>query len=198
MCDSGSQQNPDLVGRRIERRHGRRRVECQVAMAEHHALRFARRARGVKNRCQIVQGGKCEIGRAGRVGSDRGQMPHRLAGNRFGNRLERQKLQTGGQFARHGGQLLGLLRAGNDHEPGSAVANLLRNLRSGERIVHGDVNAAGQVDRQVAQDPLVAIFAGQQQAVAGREADGAEPSRHPPHVGENLVPGKPVILSGAP
>ena len=62
----------------------------------------------------------------------------------------------------------GLLGPGDDDDPGAAVANLLGDLRAGQRVVHRDVHAAGQMDRQIADDPLVAVFA--EPAAADRRA----------------------------
>ena len=58
-----------------------------------------------------------------------------------------------------------------------------------------DVNAAGQVNRQIADDPFIAILGSQQQPIAGSETGRAEPSRHLPHVGQKLAEGEPVIFS---
>ena len=54
MCDSGSQVSRRSSGSSRKRLEHGVAVERQVALAEHHALGLAGRARGVENRGQIV------------------------------------------------------------------------------------------------------------------------------------------------
>ena len=104
-------------------------------------------------------------------------MPDRLTGDRFRHRIERQELQAVGQQIGGSGQLFGLFGPGNDHDPRPAVANLLGDLRSGERVVNRHMDAAGKMNGQIADDPLVAILADQQQPIAGPQTDGAQAGR---------------------
>ena len=62
----------------------------------------------------------------------------------------------------------------NKNEFRARVADLFGDLWAGERDVDRDVHGAGQMQREIGNDPLEAIFGDVGDAVAGCDAGGLE------------------------
>ncbi len=51
------------------------------------------------------------------------------------------------------------------------------------------VDAAGDLNRQIENDPLVTVLGDLDHAIAGLDAQAGQGGRHPPRIGGNLIPG---------
>ena len=87
--------------------------------------------------------------------------------------------------------------ARDEHEPGARVGDLLGDLFAGERDVDRHVDRAGQVQREVGDDPLVAIFGDVGDAVAGLDAGGLNRGRELRRVVGHFAPRAPLQLAAA-
>ncbi len=163
-------------------------------MAEHHALGFAGRARGVQNRGEVVGlhfvGGPIPDGLSiglARLLNQLTQPANVAAADFFATRVVR-KIPDARRQAGHGRQLLRLLRSGHDDQICAAVLDLIRDLRSGQRGMDRHVNRAGQVNRHVQDDPLVAIVRDLHHPIAGLHTQLHQRRCGVPRVLGNLIP----------
>ncbi len=70
-----------------------------------------------------------------------------------------------------------MLTARHKHQPRAAIGNLLSDLLPRQRDLDRHVHCAGQVNRQVGDDPLLAIFGNVGHTVAGLDAGRLNPGR---------------------
>jgi hypothetical protein len=90
-----------------------------------------------------------------------------------------------------------LVRAGEEDGAAAAVAELPGDLRSGEGRLNGNVDGADELDCEVGENPLVAIFTDVGDAFAGLCAEIGECRSESADVGGDVSPGEPLIFAAA-
>jgi hypothetical protein len=176
----------------VDCRHG---VCGQVPLREHDSLRLTGGARRIQDRGHIIGRGTLQSRVANFPGIDgRRLLNHvleplyRLAGKLLLARIVADEVPHARQRRLLTDELGCLGGAGKDDELRAAVLDLPGDLRAGQRRVHRHLNAAGKLDRQVGDDPLVTILGDVDDAVARLDAELHEQRRPVIHLSGQLLP----------
>ena len=186
MWLSGRMQSRSLGWSLAEGVGGRGRVRGQIAVAEHHAARAAGRAGGVENRGEGLGAGGWGLG--GR----RCGLAQRWFVAAIALLVVDEENRASGNAVR---KLRQQVLARNEHQPCAAIGDLRGDLLAGERDVDRHVDGAGQVQRQVGDDPLVAVLGNVGDAVAGLDAGRLNRRGECGRVVGHLLPSAPVQLA---
>jgi hypothetical protein len=89
------------------------------------------------------------------------------------------------------------LPIGRKYEPGTAIDDLLSNLLARKRDMDRNVHCAGQVDRQIRDDPFVSILGDVRNTVARSDACRLNRGCQARHVVQHFVPSAPTYLAAA-